>query len=236
MGDVQSVVLNADTIMIAVQTLYQECQDLLRTFQGGYLSNDEFNRLVNQAQNYLFKTLLEDSSVDRYTNESLSPFRKEATVTKSSGAYTTPTDFAEIREVAVEFILSSGETEYRPCYLITDLGLTMTSPIRKPTKVTFGYTKDVNFKIYPSSNVKMFLKYFSKPVQAERKVTYPDDSDDEVYNPTGTVNLEWNETDKSMVLDMMLFYAGVAANMPDIANWIQLRNSFVQSENKDYKA
>jgi len=39
-----------------------------------------------------------------------------------------------------------------------------------------------------------------------------------------------------MVLDMMLFYAGVAANMPDIANWIQLRNSFVQSENKDYKA
>ena len=219
--------------MIAVQTLYQECQDLLRTFQGGYLSNDEFNRLVNQAQNYLFKTLLEDSSVDRYTNESLSPFRKEATVTKSSGLYITPTDFAEIREVSVEFILSSGETEYRPCYLITDLGLTLTSPIRKPTKVTFGYTKDANFKIYPSSNVKMFLKYFSKPVQAERKVAYP--GDDELYSPTGTVNLEWNETDKSMVLDMMLFYAGVAANMPDIANWIQLRNSFVQSENKDYK-
>ena len=219
--------------MIAVQTLYQECQDLLRTFQGGYLSNDEFNRLVNQAQNYLFKTLLEDSSVDRYINESLSPFRKEATVTKSSGIYTTPTDFAEIREVAVEFILSSGETEYRPCYLITDLGLTLTSPIRKPTKVTFGYTKDVNFKIYPSSNVRMLLKYFSKPVQAERKVTYSDD--DETYTPTGTVNLEWNETDKSMVLDMMLFYAGVAANMPDIANWIQLRNQFIQSENKDYK-
>lgn len=218
--------------MILVQTLYQECQDLLRTFQGGYLSNDEFNRLVNQAQNYLFKTLLEDSSVDRYTNESLSPFRKEATVTKSSGLYTTPTDFAEIREVAVEFILTSGETEYRPCYLITDLGLTMTSPVRKPTKVTFGYTKDVNFKIYPSSNVKMFLKYFSKPVQAERKVTYS--GDDELYTSTGTVNLEWNETDKSMVLDMMLFYAGVAANMPDIANWIQLRNSFVQSESRDY--
>lgn len=219
--------------MIAVQTLYQECQDLLKTFQGGYLSNDEFNRLVNQAQNYLFKTLLEDSSVDRYTNESLSPFRKEATIAKSSGIYTTPTDFAEIREVAVEFILSSGETEYRPCYLITDLGLTLTSPIRKPTKVTFGYTKDANFKVYPSSNVRMFLKYFSTPIQAERKVTYS--GDQELYTATGTVNLEWNETDKSMVLDMMLFYAGVAANMPDIANWIQLRNSFVQSENRDYK-
>ncbi len=233
MGYVSAFILTTNTIdVILVQTLYQECQDLLRTFQGGYLSNDEFNRLVNQAQNYLFKTLLEDTSVDRYTNESLSPFRKEATITKSSGIYTTPTDFAEIREVAVEFVLPSGETEYRPCYLITDLGLTLTSPIRKPTKKTFGYTKDVNFKIYPSSNVKMFLKYFSKPVQTERKVTYS--GDDEVYNPTGTVNLEWNETDKSMVLDMMLFYAGVAANMPDIANWIQLRNSFVQSESRDY--
>jgi hypothetical protein len=219
--------------MIAVQTLYQECQDLLKTFQGGYLSNDEFNRLVNQAQNYLFKTLLEDSSVDRYTNESLSPFRKEATISKSSGIYTTPTDFAEIREVAVEFILSSGETEYRPCYLITDLGLTLTSPIRTPTQKTFGYTKDVNFKIYPSSNVNMLLKYFSKPVQADRKVTYS--GDDELYNPTGTVNLEWNETDKSMVLDMVLFYTGYTANMPDIANWIQARNSFIQSENQDYK-
>jgi len=219
--------------MIPVQTLYQECQDYLRTYQGGYLSNDEFNRSVNQAQNHLFKFLLEDSSVDRYTNESLSPFRKESVISKVSGVYQTPADFAAIREVSIEFILSSGETEYRPCYLITDLGLTLTSPIRKPSTTTFGYTKDINFKVYPNSNVNMFLKYFSKPVQAERKVTYT--GDDEIYTSTGTVNLEWNETDKSMVLDMTLFYAGITANMPDIINWVQAKNQFVLQESQDYR-
>ena len=50
--------------MIGVNVLYNEVQDITRTYQGGYLNNDEFNRAVNQAQAHLFSFLLEDSNVD----------------------------------------------------------------------------------------------------------------------------------------------------------------------------
>lgn len=219
--------------MISVQTLYQECQDMLRTYQGGYLSNDEFNRAVNQAQSHLFTFLLEDSNVDRYTETALDPFKVETLITKSSGVYQAPADFAALREIAVAWVLPSGLTEYRPAYPIENLGLTMTSPIRKPTTKTFGYVWKSNWTLYPDKNVQILLRYFKKPTTAERKVTYS--GDDETYTATGTVDLEWNETEKSIILDMTLYYAGIISSMPDIVNWVQNKNSFIPIKNRDYK-
>ncbi len=107
--------------MIGVNVLYNEVQDITRTYQGGYLTNDEFNRAVNQAQAHLFSFLLEDSNVDRYTDTSLDPFKEETLIAKSSGAYPVPEDFAALREIAVPFILPTGVTEYRPAYPIENL-------------------------------------------------------------------------------------------------------------------
>lgn len=219
--------------MISVQTLYQECQDMLRTYQGGYLSNDEFNRASNQAQSHLFTFLLEDSNVDRYTETALDPFKVETLITKSSGVYQAPDDFAALREIAVAWVLPSGETEYRPAYPIENLGLTMTSPVRKPTTKSFGYVWKNNWTLYPDKNVQILLRYFKNPVTVERKVTYS--GDNEIYNPTGTVDLEWNETEKSIILDMTLYYAGIISSMPDIVNWVQSKNSFIPIKNRDYK-
>jgi len=218
--------------VIGVNVLYNEVQDITRTYQGGYLSNDEFNRAVNQAQAHLFSFLLEDSNVDRYTDTSLDPFKEETLITKSSGVYTKPANFAALREVAVPFVLPTGVTEYRPVYPIENLGLTMTSVIRKPTTKTFGYVFDTNFTLYPVKNIQILLKYFRNPVDAERKVTYS--GDDEAYNPTGTVDLEWNATDKSIVLDLTLYYAAVTTSMPDLINWVQTKNAFIPSKNRDY--
>jgi hypothetical protein len=219
--------------MIGVNVLYNEVQDITRAYEGGYLNNDEFNRAVNQAQAHLFSFLLEDSNVDRYTDTSLDPFKEETLITKSSGVYTKPVNFAAIREIAVPFILPTGATEYRPAYPIENLGLTMTSVIRKPTTKTFGYVFDTNFKLYPEKNIQILLKYFRNPVDAERKVTYAGDGS-ETYTPTGTVDLEWNATDKSIVLDLTLYYAAVTTSMPDLINWVQSKNSFIPSKNRDY--
>lgn len=219
--------------MIGVNVLYNEVQDITRTYQGGYLNNDEFNRAVNQAQAHLFSFLLEDSNVDRYTDTSLDPFKEETLISKTSGVYTKPANFAALREIAVPFVLPTGATEYRPAYPIENLGLTMTSVIRKPTTKTFGYVFDTNFTLYPSKNIQILLKYFRNPLDAERKVTYAGDGS-ETYNPTGTVDLEWNATDKSIVLDLTLYYAAVTTSMPDLINWVQTKNAFFPSKNRDY--
>lgn len=219
--------------MIGVNVLYNEVQDITRTYQGGYLNNDEFNRAVNQAQAHLFSFLLEDSNVDRYTDTSLDPFKEETLISKTSGVYAKPTNFAALREIAVPFVLPSGGTEYRPAYPIENLGLTMTSVIRKPTTKTFGYVFDTNFTLYPSKNIQILLKYFRNPLDAERKVTYAGDGS-EVYTSTGTVDLEWNATDKSIVLDLTLYYAAVTTSMPDLINWVQSKNAFFPSKNRDY--
>lgn len=219
--------------MIGVNDLYNKIQDITRTYQGGYLNNDEFNRAVNHAQKHLFSFLLEDSNVDRYTDTSLDPFKEEVLISKSSGVYEKPADFAALREIAVKWILPTGKTEYRPAYPIENLGMTMTSAIRNPTTKSFGYTFDTDFTLYPDKNVQILLKYFRNPVAAERKVTYAGDGS-ETYTSTGTVDLEWNEADESIVLDLTLYYAAITTSMPDLINWVQSKNAFIPSKNRDY--
>lgn len=221
--------------MISVNELYNEVQDVTRTYQGGYLSNDEFNRAVRQAEMHLFSFLTEDSNVDRNTETSLDPFKEEALIYKLSGVYPKPDNFAVLREIAVPFMLPSGLTEYRPAYPVENIGMTMTSVIRKPSKTAFGYTWDTDFTLYPDSNVQILLKYFRVPVAPERKVTYATDgSGNELFNPTGTIDLEWNAMDKSIILDLTLYYAAVITSTPNLIEWVQNKNSFIPSKNRDY--
>ena len=92
--------------MINVQTVFDRVKDLSRKDKAGYLSSEEFNRNLGEAQSILMDWYFRRFEDNEKTLDSLAPFIKETNISISSQFATFPSDYRYKLEMGYNFVLN----------------------------------------------------------------------------------------------------------------------------------
>lgn len=214
--------------MIAVQDLYLRVQDTLVKNQSGYFSNDEFNRLVNVAQNDLM--LFYAPADGQRAHDALRPFITDYQVV-ASPTIALPGNYRYKLNARCRIGEQVGATAqfnwYQADFLETDEDFDeLQSPIRKPSIAnrTFAYRiTSAGILLFPTFSGLFELSYIRRPFSAIRAVTVDTLNDIEVYDSVNTDDLEWNEEQVNEFHDAICFYMSIQIRESEIVSWLANR-------------
>lgn len=218
--------------MIPIETLYKRTtNDLLRKGKGGYISSEEFNRAVSDAQNMLQNFYLSKLDSDiKYLNH-LSPFVKEKIcAVNNSCLVVLPGNFRRHLELSYYNIPDADcdsdeiDTKARyPAYFVksNEEYLTVTSPIRKASGTRILYTVlDGALRVTGAESNRVYVKYIIHPPVAVRGYTPNLTTDREDYDPSTTVDLIWNSQDEVNLRDILLLNQGIQIRESELLQWL----------------
>ena len=222
--------------MISVNSLWEQVRDLTRKDHAGYTSTDEFNRLLNLAQQQLTQYYLDQAESDADIERNLNHLVKRVELSPSATQlYDHPADFRKRKSIRVKLVENAGSggpvVSEKPCTYMRDseVGLTLSSPIRKPSlsKRLFRF-EDLTgqFKIWPADfSGNIILKYYSNPPTATRGFTLNTGTQEEEYDVGTTTDLVWPETELTNFVDLLLLYKGIALRESELVQWVQAKKS-----------
>lgn len=209
--------------MIGINSLYILVNDLLRKDHAGWISSDEFNRLVNLSQEVLFE-FYNDTRDEREANNVLEVFEKTAMLTASSaGFFALPNDYKDRIEAALVTV-SCGEKLWAPIdYLRRQTEFrTLSSPIRKPTLKRPKYViRSGVMEVFPEVKGGVKLRYYRKPAEAERGFNLNTTTFEEEYDAGSSTDLEWGEGQTDNFVDLLLYYKGLTLRETELIQWVQ---------------
>lgn len=217
--------------MISVDALYQKVSDTLAKDQAGNFSNDEFNRILSLVQVDSMNFFLEQDGTKQSVYDALVPFLVRYEVSLAS-IVPYPENYRSKRNARVGIFVSSGDTSSMKFFpancLETDEDFdSLYSPIRKPSVATevYSYSLDsAGIRIYPENISGIFqMSYIRQPNGAIRAVTNDVANEIEVYNPIGTIDLEWQPQQLNMFHDLVCFYMGIDIRESEVIAWLSQR-------------
>lgn len=211
-----------------VNTLYNTVLYICRkTKQLGYLPSEEFELMFNTSQieylNYLLGNFQQyipnhpQAKVEIGANEilrqRLMPLHTYTTLSLSSGAANYPEDFQQVdsMENPTNFKpIRYVQQQYLGQYFNSSIDPIATNPIYVITKT--------GFQFYPTTLTSARLAYFGTPPDIFWNFTL-DDNDRRVYNPTGSIDPIWYDTDIMDIVARMLLKIGVSLQATDIQRY-----------------
>jgi hypothetical protein len=213
--------------LIAVQDIFLRLNsDLALKGLGGFANNASFNRAVNEVQGILFEYYAERFRGRQKMADALGPFQTFSDRLIIAGVFTLPDDYRHLLDasyvsvtntsgeptVSYSRLREKGPDEDRQAYRRPTVG--------KPKTYAYEFSAAGNF-IYPSSlSGYVRVKYLRAPVDAERKIVANATTDDEDYTATGTINLEWPESEFTNFISLLLYYKGVEIRDTDLAAFV----------------
>lgn len=227
---------------ISVDTVYKTVLSILNKEQRGYMTPDEFNRIVNHVQLEIFEKYFEDLNqivrqpqndadyADRldYLEEKIA--LHNTTITPSTGTAGSP--FAPNGLHILGTIAYNGSEAQRVSkkefYNINK------SPLTKPTEAYPVYTLDAgNITVYPNTIAPTSLEvsYIQKPDPAEWRFTV--DQNTGVFVQSGSTDIDLHDSEQSEVILKVLMYAGVAIKDMEI---VQIASARVKQEEVNQKS
>lgn len=219
--------------MIGINDLWLQVRDLLRKDHAGWISSDEFNRLVNTCQELLFDFYL-DTPDERGANDALEPFDTTTTLAPvSKGKFSLPGDYKDRNELGI-IRSACGDTTPYPATYIDRQGLYQAqySPIRRPTLFYPKYHIRGNYLyVYPldMKGVVVF-RYYRQFAQAARAYVLNTTTQEEEYDSGNSVDLEWGTGELNNFIDLILFHKGLALRESELVQWIQSRKMLSESK------
>jgi hypothetical protein len=227
--------------MISVQLVFERVQDLSRKDKAGYMSSEEFNRDLGQAQNILFRYFYQQFEDRQQIVDSLNPFHKTVNLPIANGFCEFPADYRHRTEVGYLFVenplcgLEQPTVEPIPMpYLnANEVMETLVSAIRKPSKEKKRvYHTFINNKIevHPYSLTGYIkFKYLAVPPTAIYATTLDLANDQENYDPLNSIDLIWNQQDTDNLVDLLLFFKGLEVRESALLEWVGMKKQFTQS-------
>lgn len=215
--------------MINVEEIYQTLNQVITKDGAGSVSSDEFNNFSALAENDLFDYYISRYEQDRVIAEPILQFHTSATL---ASPYALPGDYRHRAEVFVEAYESNNGASVKkqfPCHYLHDgsKGLTLSSPIRKPSLANreFAYERNGdNLKVYPDG-VPVLLYYFAQWDYAVRGFTYNGTTDEEEYDSGTSTNYAWNNSERSNLIDLICFYKGLRLRENAIVQWVAAKKN-----------
>jgi hypothetical protein len=180
----------------SVNVVYNTLKDLVNKDQQGFVTVDEFNRFAQVAQlrifNRLFDTLKDGSRLERagfgqgrdkskfkQIHEDLAIFAKSKDVSKTSGVYARPADFARLISIATAGDLLLGQTTRTPveiCYDEEKIERILSSTLNAPTESFPVALITGDIEVFPESIQKVKMRYYKIPESFETDGTTRSDS------------------------------------------------------------
>lgn len=215
--------------MIDVNYIYNRVSDLSAKHKSGYITNDQFNRDLTHMQDLLFRYYVDMYASTKRVVDVMATFVDFKSVKVIEGLVTPPNNFEHMIEGTTLLLENDCDGEVivteHPIYrLINDRNMTLSSPIRKPSKTKNLYYYDLmgeSLYIYPEDvSGRMRIKYFRKPNVATRAVTIDTTTDDETYDEDNSTQLEWKSIETDNIIDIMLFFKGVQIRETNLLQWV----------------
>ena len=226
---------------ISVNTVYKTVLSILNKEQRGYMTPDEFNKIVNHVQLEIFEKYFEDLNqmvrqpqndadyADRldYLEEKIAIHNKTASGTGTAGS-----SFALSGLHILGTISYNGSEAQRVSkkefYNINK------SPLTKPTEGYPIYTLDEGkITVYPKTidNEILEVSFIQKPTEAAWKFTV--DANTGVFMESNSVNIDLHDSEQSEVILKVLMYAGVVIKDMEI---VQIASARVKQEEVNQKS
>ena len=215
---------------LSVDYLYRYALALIRKNQSSSLSSTEFGYFWNDAQNAYMGDLLgrfQNRNNGKSGNNTgiiqnaeiltlLSPFTTPNTLSVSAGQANKPANF--IRGLALRvndhevYMINKGQ--------IQSVLNSVIDPPSISENTYYGTEYEGYYKIWPSTVTSLDLDYIRKPAQVIWNFSF-DGNNRQVYDPTGSVQSEWDLLSDMEITKRMLKGLGVSFSSQDFAGFGQ---------------
>lgn len=204
-------------------------QFVINKNQNGYLTPDDFNLAINQAsineQSFLIGGIEQlqyvkgqpriQYSISENTRQKLQPFIKTVTLVVTSGTANYPPDYiltdAMMNDAGVDRI-RYAENNKLYSFLGSTIDPVSTNPIYTPS--------DTGFTFYPNTITSARLTYVGKPNEIVWNFA-TDLNGRPVFNPTGSVDPQWYDTDMYSVIARALRMVGVNLKDGEVSQYAE---------------
>ena len=235
--------------MASVREVYNALKDLANKEQRGFITPSEFNSFAPIAQQNVFNKLFKDitasealrrrnvdpardKSTLKQIKEDLGVFSKESTITKASGVFAKPDDFARLisMKTAGDILLDvTTSVMIDPIYDEEKIDRILLSDLSKPsTSRPVAIVKD-NIQVFPTNINRIQVRYYKQPegidpTTGARTVSLPKfgfttSNGKESYNASTSVDFELPEHYTSELVFEIAKLVGVNLRDPNVYNY-----------------
>ena len=235
--------------MASVREVYNALKDLANKEQRGFITPSEFNSFAPIAQQNVFNKLFKDitasealrrrnvdpardKSTLKQIKEDLGVFSKDSTITKASGVFAKPDDFARLisMKTAGNILLDvTSSVMIDPIYDEEKIDRILLSDLSKPsTSRPVAMVKD-NIQVFPTSINRIQVRYYKQPegidpTTGARTVSLPKfgfttSNGKEAYNASTSVDFELPEHYTSELVFEIAKLVGVNLRDPNVYNY-----------------
>lgn len=229
--------------------LYQLSTDVAKKQQRGYLSFDEFTRIVNHVQELYFVELYSNPKTyqagrpiapmtagqSQMVLDALNPFNKSVIATVDSlGVMALPNDYRHhiaTYGITPELIDTCEELD-RGIIRMSEI------PIRRKNEVAgrlqskkFAPTiqrpimvqYESHYQFYPHNIQKVEFNYYRNPTPC--KLAYTKVNNMQVYNPALTVELEWQEEQQRLLVGKVLSFVAMLTDEDKLLQFGEMKDN-----------
>jgi len=207
-----------------IDSVYQFCCFIANKAQSNEISPDEFNIAINVAQQQYFKTKLglpetysvqkreapQEFQTTQSNSDSLRPFIVTKSLIKNGDGFDMPTDFACFAGnsyLYVEQINGQTVASTQPIEVVTigERGIRLNNYIKYPTyEYPIGTYLNGQLVTNPDDINSVSLTYVRYPKTPKRNYTVVNDFN--VYDPVGSVQLEFPNLDWENIAHLTVRY------------------------------
>jgi hypothetical protein len=202
---------------------------LLRKYQGGYLSHEEIDSVLDRAQIEYFDEIKPAFGLNQQMHDALLPFKSEyvfTNVSSPSGVISLPSDYYHLLSIET-VVMESSNTLYIGVPLVgeDELADRRTSQlIPLTTKTTVARLKAGNLlQLYPKQVNAGTIYYLKRP--ATPVYAYTGSGRSAAYDSAGATHLEWNEPTVENIIWKALKMLGVNTQDAGIIQMAQAKEA-----------
>lgn len=202
---------------------------LLKKSQTGTINHGQIDLALAAGQDDVWGVYVSMVREKQYVHDALNPFRKTKVFTQSDflsvGVLGCPSDFEVVTGCDVMIYDNARKVnDYKPLtvYKADEIGDAMRSQLRpvnasNPICYHDGKSGVFQLRVLPSGYYNGNLRYLRTPQVPV--FNYSTVGRQQVYNPTGSLHLEWSNTYCNEIIYKALVYLGVNLNAPAVVQF-----------------
>lgn len=205
--------------------IFTELNFYINKFTGSFYTISELENLIDLGSMAVYSDHKPKYAISQLSKEILSPFKASYNfTTQVSGYVIVPdTSYLDLLELQIFFQISNREIYYQPTAINEDTRATVLNSQEDPVTVTspaMEQTGQRTFRLYPTNpngynGTITYLTRPTKPVFGYNVIS----GRIIVYDPNTSTQLQWRESELSLIIIKALEIAGINLRAEDIAAW-----------------
>jgi hypothetical protein len=221
---------------ISVQYLHDFTKDLLAKDQAGWRTTDEFNRMLQAAEQTLFEFYYQQFEQSQKIVDAIVPFLVTTNLNLTNGVSPLPSNYWHRATVGYRWIKNQDcgdpivediPVDYMQVNEVFD---TLSNPIRKPSlpkKIVRHTFIGKDLYVYPIETKSVIFRYFRQPQYGLYSTTLVStaDGDFENYDANTSTDLEWGQQETQNLANLIMFMSGVEIKDSQVVEYAMAKSA-----------